>query len=226
MVRKESVAKIQETRFVRGLLEDPVARTDLFGIKGMPNAPIAFQDVPYPLGEGDVDILFCAEHQPEVAAAVQVKVIRFAKELAFEGIRPPNGLSNLAEGVQQANETLDLGFARTYLYVFVAVDARERNAGKGITFEGLPFERDRELHECIGQVARTSGLDPRVILVRFDFQQVTPTTARGRTHLIAPDPIPDAPTVQPPQLTEWVACRLVERPKYEVRQLNEGGLLL
>jgi hypothetical protein len=210
-----SVARIDEAPFVRRLLTNSLTREDVLRIKGIPSEPVvALQNVPYPHGKGDIDILVCAEGHPQEAAAIQVKVIKFAKDAAIDGKQPPNGLEFLTKGVQQANTTMAFGFARAYLYVFVAVDARRRNAGKGVTYEGLPAERHYDLDNSIRECAHKSGLDPQVILVRFDFAQTMdggPLISSSGTHLIAPRPIPDAPNIQRPGLTQWVARTIASR---------------
>jgi hypothetical protein len=76
----ESVARINETPFVRRLLTNSLTREDVLRIKGIPNEPVvALQNVPYPHGKGDIDILVCAEGHPQDFGARQ-KLTGFARQ--------------------------------------------------------------------------------------------------------------------------------------------------
>jgi hypothetical protein len=138
----ESIANVEEKRFVEMLLGDPYWRHTLFQIAGTPREGNDFccvdlKGVPPSGGRGDIDVLRFPVGKPELATAIQVKRIKVSAKSLLTG--QPNKLSDSEHGVRQANLLSDLGFHQVYLYLCVQVDRRERNAGS-FGFEGSTME--------------------------------------------------------------------------------------
>jgi hypothetical protein len=136
----ESIARIPEKDLVAHVLNDVHYRDTLLNIKGITtkDARILEQielrhfrkDI-----TGEINILVVPNCQPEQSTAIQVK--RFKAEVALDeqgyddaNIGHPLRFQELiAKGVLQANETKRVGFAQVYLWIFVAIDTRQRNSG-------------------------------------------------------------------------------------------------
>jgi len=207
-----SIACINESELVRMLLSDPLGRMDLLGVKGIPSDALDFRGVPLDSVPGnfkrDIDILLCTPDRPDSAIAIEVKKIKVGASAFQSG--SPNRLKGFKEGVDQANRLACIGFSQVYLYVFVTVDSRERNAGQ-IGYQGLtPKLRDK-----IENTITTSGLDSRIGLVVFDFVQPMDyppfTVGTGGSRLKG-----DLATevVQSADLTAWVAQVIGNHPSF------------
>jgi hypothetical protein len=85
--------------------------------------------------------------------------------------------------------------------VVVVVDAREQNAGRGNTYEGL----SAKLKSLVYSAVSTQPLDERVGLALLDFTQPMDykpfMVGSHGLHLMRPS----KPTMQSEELTEWVA---------------------
>lgn len=86
-----------------------------------------------------------------------------------------------AEGVEQANRDARRGFWQVYLWVFVLVDSRLRNAGR-LTYDGL----DSYLCSRVGQTISTARLLPRVGLMKFEWVQAIASGCRRLIGLRSP----------------------------------------
>jgi len=168
MLTRPSIADIPEHSLVERLMEEPHWRCRLLEIYGIPTPSIPFQRVHLSgltgKSQGDVDILLSVPGRPDMATAIEVKRIK----VSAKGLRNqrPNKLSKLKKSVRQANQLAGIGFSQVYLYVFVVVDSREKNAGR-YAFEGLPVG----LRSSIERDISPSGLDNRVGLMYHEFVQ-------------------------------------------------------
>jgi hypothetical protein len=103
------------------------------------------------------------------------------------------------KGVEQANESKRVGFSQVYLWVFVAIDTRERNNGR-YTYDGP----DSLLRSRIGQAVSPIGLEETVGLMSFEWVQPIDRapfelgTYGGHLMRLAES------TTQPHELTEWL----------------------
>ncbi len=88
-----------------------------------------------------------------------------------------------------------------YSFVFVAIDTREQNAGKKISFAGLPVELKQFVHFAV----TVQGLNPRIGLYRTEYVQpmdYEPLSTGG----FHGDLVRNAePVQQEDSLTEWVS---------------------
>ena len=158
---------------------------------------------------GEVDILVVPPGQPEQSTAVQVK--RFKAEVRMDDQgrddsnvgHPLRFRELMAKGIDQANETKRVGFSQVYLWIFVAIDTRERNSG-WYTYEGPDSLLNSRIHHAISSV----GLDPTVGLMMFEWCQPMDrppfdlSTHGGHLTKLAES------TPQPPDLTEWLETLL------------------
>lgn len=200
-----SIADIPEDALVQYLLSDPYWRLNILGVRGIPQDVLDLQRVPLDniLGdfEGDVDILLCAQSQPDSATAIEVKRIKVGAEALRS--EQPNKLHEYTRGVRQANRLARVGFSQVYLYVFVVVDSREQNAGH-ISYAGPPSQLRRKIEDTLS----VSDLDPRIGLLHYEFVQPMDNapfevgTASGHLLRLA------QPVAQPAALTAWVAQRI------------------
>jgi len=135
----------------------------------MPAEPSAFASVDLKGAPGnflgDVDVLLCPPSQPELATAISVKHIKFGVGAVRSG--QPNKLRELKKATEQANRLAEVGFHLVYSFVFVAIDTRELNVGKGISFTGLPIELKQFVHNAV----TAQGLTPRIGLYRTEYVQ-------------------------------------------------------
>ncbi len=198
-----SIADIREDELVRRLLSNPLWRVDMFELHGIPRGMLDKQKVPLETApgrfKGDVDVLLCAPDHPAEAVAFEMKRIKFGISALRAGGRP-NKLKEFDKAIQQANRLAQVGFWQVYLYVIVAVDAREQNAGKH-SYQGL----SSELKSLVASVITPQGLNTRVGLCDLEFTQpmdYAPLTvgAHGmRLHRLA------TTLPQSEELTNWVA---------------------
>ena len=143
---EQSIADINEALLVEMLLaSSPVQRDRIIGLHGIANDVQDFQavpltDVPGDITRGDIDILLCSPERPEQATAIQVKRVKVGPEAMRTG--KPNKLPDLKKGVEQANRLAEIGFSQVYLYIFIVVDSREKNAGQ-YSFSGASTEIGR-----------------------------------------------------------------------------------
>ncbi len=154
---------------------------------------------------GEVDILVVPNEQPELSTAIQVKRLKAVVQMddlghdsAFVG-HPSRFQELIAKGIEQANQTKAVGFAQVYLWVFVAIDTRQRNNG-WYSYDGP----DSNLQCLINSAISPTGLDPAVGLMRFEWVQPMDrapfelSTHGGSLLSLA------TTTEQPPELTEWL----------------------
>ena len=148
---------------------------------------------------GDIDVLLCPCSQPELATAISVKRIKFGANAIRNG--QPNKLRELNKAIEQVNRLADVGFHLVYSFVFVAIDTREQNAGKKISFAGLPVELKQFVHFAV----TVQGLNPRIGLYRTEYVQpmdYEPLSTGG----FHGDLVRNAePVQQEDSLTEWVS---------------------
>jgi hypothetical protein len=203
MLAHDSIAEIDETKLVKLLLADPYRREGVVRLYGIPNDAAHFQNVPL-VGipgdvRGDVDILLCSPHRPDLATAIEVKRVKVGWDEICSG--QPSKLGRLKKAVGQANKLAGIGFSQVYLYVFVVVDSREQNGGE-YSFEGASMEL-KDVIQC--EVSKRLGdLVPRVGLLQCEFTQPMDSTPleEGASGLRL---VRSATRVeQTPELTEWV----------------------
>jgi hypothetical protein len=198
-----SIAGIHEDELVERLLTDPLWRSDMFELHGIPRglAPKRRVSLDTAPGEyrGDIDVLLCAPEHPEQAVVFEVKRIKFGAP----ALRPsgrPNKFREFKKAVQQANRLAQVGFWQVYLYVIVVVDAREQNAGRH-TYRGL----STELKSLVTSVVTPRELSARVGLCDLEFVQpmdYPPLTVGSHSlhlHRLA------TAVPQSEELTKWVA---------------------
>jgi hypothetical protein len=198
-----SIADITEANFIRRLLVNPHWRSRVFNIYGMPAVPSAFVSVDLKGAPGnflgDVDVLLCPLSQPELATAISVKRIKFGVSAIRNG--QPNKIRELKKATGQANRLADVGFHLVYSFVFVAIDTREQNADKKISFAGLPVE----LKQFVYNAVTIQGLNPRIGLYRTEYVQPMDddplSTGSFYGHLVRNA----EPVQQAHGLTEWVS---------------------
>lgn len=197
-----SLADIPEPELLARLVADPhYLGSYLLGMVGMPTKPLPFLSVDLrrtPLAvETDVDLLFVDRHAPWSAVAIEAKRIKVQASTFSSGT--PNKLHEYEKAVEQANQLSRVGFAQVYLYVFVVVDSRQRNAGR-VAYDGLTSE----LRGRIDAVVSLEKLDPRVGLVELELVQPMDhpplSVGAGGTSLrrLA------TPAEQPAELTRWL----------------------
>jgi len=199
----KSIAEITEADFIKRLLADFLWRSRVFNISGMPAEPSAFASVDLKGAPGnffgDVDVLLCPLSHPELATAISVKRIKFGADAIRNG--QPNKLRELKKATEQANRLADVGFHLVYSFVFVAIDTREQNVGRRISFAGLPVE----LKQFVYSVATVQGLNPQIGLYRTEYVQpmdYEPLSTGG----FHGDLVRNAePVRQADSLTEWVS---------------------
>jgi hypothetical protein len=113
----------------------------------------------------------------------------------------PNKLRELKKATEQANRLADVGFHLVYSFVFVAIDTREQNVGKKISFAGLPVE----LKQFVYFAVTTQGLNPRIGLYRTEYVQTMDDepliTGSFYGHLVRNA----EPVQQADNLTAWVS---------------------
>ena len=111
------------------MLSDPLRRSDMFEIYGMPREASWKTCVPLTTApqsfQSDVDVLLCDTANPGEAVAYEVKRIKFGMRALREGGKP-NKLRELSKAVEQANRLAKVGFWKVFLYIIVVVDSRVR----------------------------------------------------------------------------------------------------
>ncbi len=199
-----SLANLREEDLVEQLVS-PLHADMLYNIVGFPKTPrlltqILLKGLPGNPA-GDLDLLIVAETREHESVAIQVKKIKAGAKTFHTGLA--NGLGNLPEGMRQTNLLARIGFHLVYLYLILVVDSREQNAGK-ISYAGLPVN----IKSSIDQASVTSGLDPRVGLIRYEFVQPMDhaplTVGTGGLNL---ERLAQA-TTQPDPVTKWVEEKL------------------
>ena len=209
MMVHPSIADIPEASLVQHLLSDQYWRSNILGIRGIPNDALDFQRVPLDNvpGDcvGDIDILLCSQNRPDSATAIEVKRIKVGAEALRTG--QPNKLHEYKKGIKQANALMRIGFSQVYLYVLVVVDSREQNVGR-ISYAGP----SPEIRNAIESTISVSGLDPRIGLLRYEFIQPMDNappfmggSAHGHLVRLAQS------VAQPAALTCWVEQLMVPR---------------
>jgi hypothetical protein len=138
-----SIAAIHEGELIADILSHPLDHDAVFNIKGIESGRAHIvQQLPLGsvspklAGRGDIDIAVIPTDAPDQATAIQVK--RFPFRLGVHDTRAGHWkrmAALFAEGVLQANDNAQQGFAQVYLWIFVTIDARERNGGRW-TFDG------------------------------------------------------------------------------------------
>jgi hypothetical protein len=204
-----SIADIPEQELIRDILADPLRRSDMLRIDGIPNNCLICESVTHDDApgnkQGDIDILVCHPDRPHEATGIQVKRIKITESAFHTGM--PNKLQAFEEGVRQANTLAQLGFWQIYLYVFVVVDSRENN-GAQVSYAGA----SPELQNVISQTVSTRDLDQRVGLIKYEFVQPMDypplSVGTGSTRLCR-----KATTgAQSNELTEWVRQLMISHP--------------
>jgi len=169
----------------------------------MPAEPSAFASVDLKGAPGnffgDVDVLLCPLSQPQLATAISVKRIKFGAN-AIRNMQP-NKLRELKKATEQANRLADVGFHLVYSFVFVAIDTREQNVGKGISFTGLPVELKQSVHFAV----TVQGLNPRIGLFRTEYVQPMDDEPLSTGTFYGFLVRNAEPIQQADSLTEWVA---------------------
>lgn len=107
---------------------------------------------------------------------------------------------NFDKGVQQANDNADLGFSQVYLWIFILIDTRTRNAGR-YTYDGP----DSRLESIIRQAISTAPLRSRVGLMKVEWVQPMdrPAFTLG-THGASLERLAES-VEQPADLTRWLS---------------------
>jgi hypothetical protein len=211
-----SLADIPESELVQRLLSDIQWRHRIIGIRGIETDSLAYDSVPLKglpdEPKGDIDILLVPPNTPSEATVVQVKRIKVGAPAFHTDM--PNKMKELPWGAQQANLLADIGFAQVYLFVFVTVDSRERNAGR-YTYEGMTGSLQNIVDAAVG----LNGLDPRVGLIQFEFVQPMDDvplglgTYGGNLKRLA------TPAIQPLPVTQWIEGVMKERQPVVVKGL-------
>jgi len=199
-----SIASIPEAELLEMLLSSRLDRSDLFGIRGIPDAPVTATSRSLKTlsgsPKGDVDLLAWSSTSPHEAVAYQMKRFKVTVQADLWG--QPNKLQEFEEGVRQANLLEALGFHQVYLWVFVVVDSRPRNRGR-ISYDGLTSE----LRATIDAAVSTRGLNQRVGLVTQELVQPMDNpplrVGTGHLHLVRAAGL----GVQPRQVTAWVGAQ-------------------
>ncbi len=109
---------------------------------------------------GDVDILLIPPDGPDQATAIEVKRLKIRDGSA-------NKLHEFKKGVRQANSLEEIGFHQVYLYVLVAVDSRNVNAGEISYDDGI----SSELRHHIDQLISPHELHDQIGLMHQEFVQ-------------------------------------------------------
>jgi hypothetical protein len=209
MMAQPSIADIPEASLVQHLLSDGYWRSNILGIRDIPDETLDFQRVPLDSApgnfEGDIDILLCSQSQPYAAITIEVKRIKVGAEALQSG--QPNKLHAYKKGVAQANVLARIGFSQVYLCVLVVVDSREQNVGR-ISYAGP----SPEIRNLIKHTISVSGLDQRIGLLQYEFIQPmdnVPPFMGGSAHghLVR---LAQAVT-QPAALTRWVEQLVMPR---------------
>ena len=205
-MKHQSVISIPEGQLVERLLRDPYYRSVVFEPYGFPREAIALEEVDLDgvPGEvkGDVDVLLCDSNRPDLAIAIQAKRIKFDGYDIERGL--PKKLHEIAKAYEQANRDVRVGFSQVWLYVFVVVDSREQNAGKN-SYSGLSAAHLSVIYREVS----TMKLKESVGLYQIEFTQPMdhpPLHGMFHGHLRRPA----RPTVQTPELTEWVRQKVAE----------------
>jgi hypothetical protein len=198
-----SIADIAEDQLVERLFADPLWGTELFELAGMPRGLRYKLCVPLDTApgnpKGDIDVLRCAPDHPEQVVAYQLKRIKFGVDQLRNGT--PTKLREFIKVARQANLVARMGFWQVYAYVVVVVDAREQNAGKGTTYEGL----SSKLKSLVYSSVSPQPLDERVGLALLDFTQpMDYTSFRVGTHGLHLMRL-STPMTQSRELTDWVS---------------------
>jgi hypothetical protein len=202
MLIHPSVTDIDEIPLVERLMANPLRRSDLLRIYGIPESSIPYLNVPLRglpgQPQGDVDILLSVPMRPDLSTAITAKRIKVGAE-ALRNQRP-NKLREFKRAVRQANLLAKIGFHLVYLYVFVVVDSREQNAGR-TTYDGL----SAALGSQIDRVVSPSGLDEGVGLIHYEFVQPMDDEPLGVGAYGGQIKQMAKPVSQLPELNEWVA---------------------
>jgi hypothetical protein len=212
-VNHPSITRICEHDMVDRLLSEPGGLNRIINISGFPSDGVALTRVPLddvpakPDNNGDVDILLVGENRPEDSVAIEVKRLT-VPAAAVRNLSVYN-VGELKKAGEQASKLARIGFARAYLYAFVAVDTREQNAGTD-SWNGAPMEVRGMIENELRM--RRPELDPRVGLYVPSFTQPVdeaPLVAGSfHGHLRRPA----TPVRQSLQLTKWIAQKVISHP--------------
>lgn len=107
---------------------------------------------------GDIDILICKTQEPHKAIAIECKRVKVTT-VDMENDKV-NKISNVGNGVQQANSLCKLGFHRTYLAILVEVAGKNRKeynilsrGSSPVTLEKVyDFPYRDNLHKDVGVI--------------------------------------------------------------------------
>lgn len=172
-----SITDLKESELISRVLNDPHYRTTVFHIRGLQthDAQILEHVDLRLFGSalaGDVDILVIPQDHPEESTAIQVKRFQARVRINGHGDDEIAGGSLdrfrklMSKGIDQTNLITRVGFAQVYLWIFVAIDTRERNSGWNI-YDGP----DAFLRSSITSALSQSGLGPTIGLMEFQWVQ-------------------------------------------------------
>lgn len=167
-LRHDSLTALSEATLVDRLLRDHARRGDVLNIRGIPEDVASQQRVSLSglpgSPQGDVDVLLWPPGRADRAVAVETK--RFKAVVDDRPENRANGLREFEKAVRQANLLARLGFSQVWLWIFVLVDSRARNA-RQINYRGLP----EELRSEVCRTVSPQKLDRRVGLMHYEFVQ-------------------------------------------------------
>jgi hypothetical protein len=206
MFNQNSIADLSEAELVEQLLTDPGWRNRIIGQKGIRRDVLAFtrvslNGVPGDY-KGDIDVLLCPPNRPHAAIAIEVKRIKIGIRALRDG--RPNKLGELEEGIRQSNLLATIGFSQVYLYVFVAVDSREKTLESPNSWAGLSQELRQLLHDKIS----VADLHQRAGMFKHQFIQPLDDRPLGTGSYLGELVRLSQIVQQPPKLTTWVANTL------------------
>jgi hypothetical protein len=202
----QSITEVGEHELVAFVLRDWYFRNTVFNIKDLESEDaVILKDVLLRKFQkhlpGDVDVLVVPKGHADQSTAIQVKRLKVKVEADdVDYKKQMKGWRELfEEGVDQANQDAELGFWQSYLWVFVVIDTRIRNAGR-LTYDGP----DSLLRSQINSVMSTARLDPRVGFITFEFLQAMDKSpfAMDSSHMHQERGAKTA--VQPDNLTRWL----------------------
>jgi hypothetical protein len=160
----DSVTGIEEQQIARWLFEQSMARNLLLTELAIKQKPFYKLAVKGPIinGQkekpGDIDILICEIQEPHKAIAIECKRVKVTT-MDIENDKV-NKISNVGNGVQQANSLRELGFHRTYLAILIETAGGNRKeynilyrGSSLITLEKVyDFSYRDNLHKDVGVI--------------------------------------------------------------------------
>jgi hypothetical protein len=135
IVYDRTATNIREQDLVQWAFLDPIGRRQLGWLTDGEHCLIDFEVtapvvIQRPRATNEIDVLLWPSADPSRATAIQAKKLRFDGSSLQTG--QIGGLKGLRKGIRQALSHRKAGFHRTYLAVFVQVDAREFSGGSWI----------------------------------------------------------------------------------------------